>query len=63
MSKEKQITIEEYRKKHKRCKTCIFAEKNNIGWTCRAKGQRYEYWPEGIKGCFCKLYQPKEFKL
>ena len=63
MSKEKQITVEEYREKHKRCKTCEYAKKVYPGWICEAKGQWYEYGPEGIKGCFCKLYKAKRFNV
>ena len=60
MSKEKQMTIEEYRKKHKRCKTCEWAGQSNVTWRCIAKGTVYvgRVGETGLKGCFCKLYQP-----
>lgn len=62
MSKEKQITVDEYRKKHKRCKTCVYACQSNSGWSCRAKGTYYYDGLVGwtvLKGCFCKLYSAK----
>ena len=62
MSREKKtMTVDEYRKKHKRCKTCMYAIQNNYGWYCSAKGDSYEEklgW-SGLKGCFCKLYYAK----
>lgn len=63
MSKKKQITVDEYRKKHKRCRTCKYADHHNRGWSCTAKGTEHYGYPGDtvIKGCFCKLYIPKEF--
>lgn len=65
MSKEKQITVDEYRKRHKRCKTCAYVSQNNIGWHCLAKGDYYigSASNRSLKGCFCKLYKAKEFKV
>ena len=57
------MTVDEYRKKHKRCKTCIYAEKKGAGWRCEAKGSRHDWSPGdyALKGCFCRLYKPREF--
>ena len=64
MSREKQISVNEYRRKHKRCKTCEYASEGNVGWYCLAKGS-YEFGRPSsyiLKGCCCKLYKAKEFK-
>ena len=61
MSREEQITVDQYRTKHKRCKTCLYACQEGVGWLCRATGSSYEGkvgWTI-IKGCFCKLYRAK----
>ncbi len=64
MNNKKQVTVNEYRKKHKRCKTCEFASQSNWGWYCLAKGTRYDgsVSEAGLGGFFCKLYKAKEFK-
>lgn len=55
------MTVEEYRKKHKRCKTCMYAyEPFGLNAICKAKnktlGSLLIYC--GLKGMFCKLYKP-----
>ena len=60
MSKEK-MTVDEYRKKHKRCKTCKYATEKIHGWVCVAKGTYVDgnvgdYY---FRGCFCKLYEAR----
>ena len=56
--------INRYRKKHRRCRTCLHA-KNVSGqwaWICEAKQKWHniEYVQEaGIKGCFCRLYESR----
>ena len=59
----KEMTVDEYRKKHKRCKTCQHAHKQVSGWICEAKGSWYEWSPGAytLKGCFCQLYKPKAY--
>lgn len=56
------MTVNEYRKKHKRCRTCVHAFSGNVSWYCKAKNARsirsLEY--EGVKGMFCRLYKAKE---
>lgn len=59
-----QMTVEEYRKKHKRCRTCLYAYAlSGLNVRCKAKNivisdyGSLEYC--GIRGMFCKLYQPK----
>lgn len=58
------MTINEYRKNHKRCRTCEYAYYNNTSWYCRAKMKRYHgvlsY--SNMQGCFCKLYKPTKEK-
>ena len=58
-----QMTVEEYRKKHKRCRTCIYAyEPIGLRARCKAKntiiGDALIY--QKFRGMFCKVYQPKE---
>lgn len=55
------MTVNEYRKKHKRCGTC---KHFNEGWVpnrCMAKGLRFIAYMR-YRGCFCKLYEPKEYR-
>ena len=57
-----QMTVEEYRKKHKRCKTCIYAyDTPGLFAICKAKNitlaDSLKYC--GLRGMFCKVYQPK----
>lgn len=57
------VTVEEYRKKHKRCRTCIYAyEPVGLNARCKAKnktlGSSLVYC--GLKGMFCKIYKPAE---
>ena len=63
MNKDNQTTVNEYRKKHKRCKTCVHAKQCNAGWYCWAKGSWHAGQPDGIQGCFCKLYKAREYKV
>ena len=65
MSKKNPMTINEYREKHKRCKTCAYVSFRNYGWYCLAKGNFYVGSPNNcaLKGCFCRLYKAKEFKV
>jgi hypothetical protein len=65
MTKKNQMTINEYREKHKRCKTCVYASQNNYDWYCLAKGTCYvgNVGDYALKGCFCELYKAKEFKV
>lgn len=58
-----QTIVEEYRKKHKRCRTCVYAvDLVGLNAICKAKnlnlGSSLVYC--GSRGMFCKLYQPKE---
>ena len=65
MSREKQkMTVDEYRKKHKRCKTCVYANQKIGNWVCIAKGTCVEgdvgdYY---FRGCFCKLYEARRLR-
>jgi hypothetical protein len=58
------MTVEEYRKKHKRCKTCKHLYSGFALDRCKAKNFTFlnsvDY--TIFKGCFCKLYEPKEYK-
>ena len=60
------MTVNEYRKKHKRCRTCKHLSVPMIGTydRCEAKGFRFEYSVStySLRGCFCKLYEPKEYR-
>lgn len=61
------MTVNEYRKKHKRCRTCKHARIGGFATQhdyCVAKGFRFDD-PASttvLRGCFCKLYEPKEYK-
>lgn len=55
-----------YRNRHKRCRTCVFAKEDtkNWCWYCEAKnemgGTRFLK-EAGRAGMFCKFYAPKSF--
>lgn len=55
------MTPNEYRKKHRRCATCEYWERNPFEPTtvnpCRAKG----VFKLDTEGKFCRVYKPKEF--
>ena len=58
------MTPDEYRAKHRRCRTCIYA-KEGAGWAeCTAKNaslpSSLKY--EKIAGRFCKMYKPRKFE-
>lgn len=62
----KTMTINEYRRKHKRCRTCKHVGCQPFGSFdhCMAKGFQFTE-PVSmtvLRGCFCKLYEPKEYK-
>lgn len=56
-------TINQYRKKHRRCRTCKHSQRlvgsSEPLWRCNAKNKGH--WgivtQTQIKGCFCKLYE------
>ena len=56
--------VDIYRMKHKRCRTCCYADNSFMFWWCIAKNRRYDGKVEDYKtkGRFCKLYSPKPFK-
>lgn len=63
------MTVIEYRRKNKRCRTCMYAKQNEysssfggLTWFCKAKEQLYDgrVATMRLKGCFCELYSPKE---
>lgn len=55
------MTVNEYRKKHKRCRTC-----NHLAycfnWYCKVKEKTFTGNPKtsSTKGMFCRVYEPKE---
>lgn len=54
------MTPDEYRKKHKRCATCIYCILSNFGNECICSVKNlttYRY-----NGRFCKAYKVKEFE-
>lgn len=58
-----QMTVEEYRKKYKRCRTCKYAyEPVGLNARCKAKNTTLNSTLAycGFRGMFCKVYQPKE---
>ena len=57
------MTVNEYRKKHKRCRTCVYGEVRLGGeFYCRAKRQMIKggLHQTKIKGMFCKVYKARE---
>lgn len=56
------MTPNEYRRKHKRCCTCIYWKYDSFGFEsynqCEVKNKETRY----DSGKFCKVYQAKEFK-
>lgn len=66
MSKEKKITVDEYRQKHKRCRTCAYSEyKYSKKFYCKAKNVyiKGDFYGLNLKGSSCILYSAKEFKV
>lgn len=58
------IAVNNYRKKHHRCKTCVYAQVKTKDWidkwVCRAKHSYHEgdLYNTVIAGMFCGLYSP-----
>lgn len=59
-------TINEYRQKHKRCRTCKhLSEETECSEyvLCKAKQKTMStYFGLALAGIFCSLYTPKEFR-
>lgn len=57
------MTVNEYRKKHKRCRTCKHL-KHLFCWYCSAKEKTFSGNPKSssVKGMFCRVYEPKELE-
>ena len=58
------MTVNEYRAKKRRCRTCEYAYDGWCGWTCRAKNKRHGdslAWTN-FCGMFCRLYKPKQIQ-
>lgn len=58
------MTVNEYRKKHKRCRTCKYLQEGFGIDSCKAKGYRFSGHMKDsmLRGCFCKLYEPREYE-
>lgn len=58
-----QDTINKYRQKHRRCKTCVYENNERYYWYCKAKQKMHcgDVKETIFAGCFCKLYTPKLF--
>ena len=57
------MTVADYRKRHRRCRTCKHAVNSGLYYSiCRAKNKRRSVRVEdyGLQGMFCKIYEPKE---
>lgn len=55
------MTPDEYRAKHRRCRTCVYYGGNRSGvfnYKCAAK----EFKTKPNKGRFCRIYKAKEFE-
>lgn len=64
------ISLKEYRKKHKRCRYCKYngfiggGGQRVFNW-CYAKNKHKYEWMllsfiDNIQGCFCSVYKPRE---
>lgn len=56
----KDITPDEYRKRHRRCATCIYRTSKVIGYSCGVKGKEIPF--SSLAGMFCRCYHPAPFK-
>ena len=60
------MTVNEYRKKHKRCRMCKHLSVGTCYDKCLAKRIEFrETTNRGLYrlcGCFCKIYEPREYK-
>lgn len=58
------MTVNEYRKKHKRCSTCKHYRDSYCDGECKAKCISFITPVDWIfpRGCFCKIYEPREYK-
>lgn len=56
------MTVEEYRKKHRRCRHCEYVRQRMFAWDCCAKGKSRagRVGDTLIAGMLCKIYMPKE---
>ena len=66
MSKKKQMTVEEYREKYKRCRTCVYSNYSysRKEFFCEAKNEYVKgyIFDANRKGHSCILYSAKGFK-
>lgn len=56
--------VNEFRKKHCRCRTCTFAKDSMSGFYCIAKGKRHygkDLDSAKVAGMFCSIYRRKDF--
>lgn len=56
------MTKNEYRAKHKRCRTCENVEFTVYGWKCTVKnkyGRQHHLGDEGLASMFCRTYIPR----
>ena len=56
------MTIREYRKKHRRCRTCKHAKDRGLFWICTAKNKYHDRSLSrmGLNGMFCPVYKAEE---
>ena len=56
------MTVNDYRAKKKRCRTCEYAYDEWGGWTCKAKNEWHcdDLGWTSLRGMFCRLYKPKQ---
>lgn len=57
--------VNTYRKKHRRCKTCVHAKQDGYcKWVCKAKNECFngDLNETRIKGIWCEIYSPRPFK-
>lgn len=57
-------SVNEFREKHRRCRTCMFAKDPMSGFCCIAKGKKHygkDLDRTKVAGMFCSIYRRKDF--
>lgn len=60
IDRDKQEGVAQYRRIHRRCRTCRYASDGMCFWVCRAKNARHsgQVCDTVLAGCTCRLYRP-----
>lgn len=60
INRDKQGSVAQYRRLHRRCRTCRYASDGMYFWVCQAKNARHSgrVCDTVLAGCTCRLYRP-----